>query len=200
MSPTQPTNPCARSRPRRESAAIYCSGIERRIGCLCGGTPLPHATCGCAGELRRNNRCQISWLGRGTGVSSSRFGDVVALGRSVLLYGTRALDRLQQARTYEAVVLGHALPDVDASAAAGRGTGSDLTKGRADAGLRSADSGAGLQQINTIAGFDAVWELDIFGKFRREFEVSPECAPASPSSAAIVAVRVCTRSRMLVGI
>jgi len=83
-----------------------------------------------------------------------------------------ALDRLQQARTYEAVVVGHALPDVEASAAAGRGTGSDLTKGRADTGLRSADNGAGLQRINTIAGFDAVWELDLFGKFRREFQAA----------------------------
>ncbi|HEY3659573.1 MAG TPA: efflux transporter outer membrane subunit [Steroidobacteraceae bacterium] len=83
-----------------------------------------------------------------------------------------ALDRLQQARTYEAVVVGHALPEVDASAAAGRGTGSDLTKGRADTALRSADNGAGLQQINTIAGFDAAWELDLFGKFRREFEAA----------------------------
>jgi NodT family efflux transporter outer membrane factor (OMF) lipoprotein len=83
-----------------------------------------------------------------------------------------ALDRLQQARTYEAVVIGFALPEVDASAAAGRGTGSDLTKGRADQALRSADNGTGLQQINTIAGFDAVWELDLFGKFRREFEAA----------------------------
>ncbi len=83
-----------------------------------------------------------------------------------------ALDRLQQARTYEAVVLGDALPRAGASAAAGRGTGSDLTKGRADPVLRSADTGAGLQQINTIAGFSAVWELDIFGKYRREFEVA----------------------------
>jgi NodT family efflux transporter outer membrane factor (OMF) lipoprotein len=83
-----------------------------------------------------------------------------------------ALDRLQQARTYEAVVIGHALPEVDAGAAAGRGTGSDLTKGRAEQALRSADNGAGLQQINTIAGFDAVWELDLFGKFRREFEAA----------------------------
>jgi NodT family efflux transporter outer membrane factor (OMF) lipoprotein len=83
-----------------------------------------------------------------------------------------ALDRLQQARTYEAVVVGHALPEVDASAAAGRGTGSDLTKGRAEQGLRSADTGTGLRQINTIAGFDAVWELDLFGKFRREFEAA----------------------------
>jgi NodT family efflux transporter outer membrane factor (OMF) lipoprotein len=83
-----------------------------------------------------------------------------------------ALDRLQQARTYEAVIVGHALPEVNASAAAGRGTGSDLTKGRADAALRSADTGSGLSQINTIAGFDAAWELDIFGKFRREFEAA----------------------------
>jgi NodT family efflux transporter outer membrane factor (OMF) lipoprotein len=83
-----------------------------------------------------------------------------------------ALDRLQQARTYEAVVVGHALPEVDASAAAGRGTGSDLTKGRADQALRSADNGTGLQRINTIAGFDTVWELDLFGKFRREFEAA----------------------------
>jgi NodT family efflux transporter outer membrane factor (OMF) lipoprotein len=83
-----------------------------------------------------------------------------------------ALDRLQQARTYEAVVVGHALPDVDASAAAGRGTGSDLTKGRADSVLRSADNGSGLQRINTIAGFDSVWELDLFGKFRREFQAA----------------------------
>jgi NodT family efflux transporter outer membrane factor (OMF) lipoprotein len=80
-----------------------------------------------------------------------------------------ALDRLQQARAYETVVLGYALPEVDATGAAGRGTGSDLTKGRAGQALRSADSGAGLQQINTIAGFDAVWEIDLFGKFRREF-------------------------------
>jgi len=81
-----------------------------------------------------------------------------------------ALDRLQQARAYEAVVLGYALPEVDASGAAGRGTGSDLSKGRADQALRSADNGTGLQHINTIVGFDAVWELDLFGKFRREFQ------------------------------
>jgi NodT family efflux transporter outer membrane factor (OMF) lipoprotein len=83
-----------------------------------------------------------------------------------------ALTRLQQARTYEAVVVGHALPEVNASAAAARGTGSDLTRERADTALRSADNSAGLQHINTIAGFDAVWELDLFGKFRREIEAA----------------------------
>ena len=90
-----------------------------------------------------------------------------------------ALDRLQQARTYEAVVLGDELPIVGASGGAGRGTGSDLTKGRADPYLRSADTGAGLQHINTVAGFDAVWELDIFGKFRREIQATRADAQAA---------------------
>jgi NodT family efflux transporter outer membrane factor (OMF) lipoprotein len=83
-----------------------------------------------------------------------------------------ALDRLQQARTYEAVVAGAALPAVDASAAAGRGTGTDLSKGRADQVLRSADTSSGIKQINTLAGFSAMWELDLFGKFRREIEAA----------------------------
>jgi NodT family efflux transporter outer membrane factor (OMF) lipoprotein len=89
-----------------------------------------------------------------------------------------ALTRLQQARTYESVVVGHALPEVDAGAAAARGTGSDLTRGRADTPLRSADTSTGLQHINTIAGFDAVWELDVFGKYRRAFEAARADAQA----------------------
>ena len=93
-----------------------------------------------------------------------------------------ALTRLQQARNYEAVVAGHALPEVDASAAAGRGTGSDLTKGRAEQGLLSADNASGLQHINTIAGFDAVWELDLFGKYRREFEAARYDAQAAAAA------------------
>jgi NodT family efflux transporter outer membrane factor (OMF) lipoprotein len=83
-----------------------------------------------------------------------------------------ALTRLQQARTYESVVVGHAVPEVDVSAAAGRGTGSDLARGRAAQPLVSADNGSGLQHINTIAGFDAVWEIDVFGKYRRAFEAA----------------------------
>jgi outer membrane protein TolC len=36
----------------------------------------------------------------------------------------------------------------------------------------SADNTNGLQHINTLVGFDAVWELDLFGKFRREYEAA----------------------------
>ena len=93
-----------------------------------------------------------------------------------------ALTRLQQARNYEAVVLGHALPEVDASGAAARGTGTDLARGRAEQGLVSADNSSGLQHINTLAGFDAVWELDIFGKYRREFEAARYDAQAAAAA------------------
>jgi NodT family efflux transporter outer membrane factor (OMF) lipoprotein len=83
-----------------------------------------------------------------------------------------ALTRLQEARTYEAVVVSSALPQVNASAAAGRGTGSDLGRGRADQALVSATNTAGLKQVNLLEGFDGGWELDLFGKFRREIEAT----------------------------
>jgi NodT family efflux transporter outer membrane factor (OMF) lipoprotein len=90
-----------------------------------------------------------------------------------------ALVRLQQARTYEAEVVGHALPEVDATAAEGRGTGSDLDRGRATQPLVSAANTTGVQQINTLAGFDAVWELDIFGGYRRAFQAARFSAQAA---------------------
>ncbi len=93
-----------------------------------------------------------------------------------------ALTRLQQARTYEAGIIGSALPEVDASGAAGRGTGSDLSRGRAQNALRSADNSAGLQHINSIGGFDSVWEIDLFGKYRREIEAARDQADAAAAA------------------
>ena len=78
-----------------------------------------------------------------------------------------ALDRLQAARTFEAAVIGTVLPEAGGSAGAGRGTGSDLTRGRVAPALHSADNATGLQHLNEAGGFDAVWELDIFGRYRR---------------------------------
>ena len=90
-----------------------------------------------------------------------------------------ALDRLQAARTYEISVTGTVLPTVGASAAAGRGTGSDLTRSRASNILYSADNSSGLKQINEVGGFDAAWQLDVFGKYRREIEAARADAQAS---------------------
>ncbi|HEX8783414.1 MAG TPA: hypothetical protein VF764_08590, partial [Steroidobacteraceae bacterium] len=71
-----------------------------------------------------------------------------------------ALDRLQAARTFEAAIIGTVLPEAGAAIGAGRGTGSDLTRGRAPSTLRAGDDSADLKQINVVGGFDALWELD----------------------------------------
>jgi len=81
-----------------------------------------------------------------------------------------ALNRLQQARAQEAVVIGMALPAVEGSAGGGWGTGSDLARGRVSQTLVSAETGIGVSQIVNIVGFDAAWEIDVFGKFRRAIE------------------------------
>jgi NodT family efflux transporter outer membrane factor (OMF) lipoprotein len=83
-----------------------------------------------------------------------------------------ALDRLQEARTYEAALLGTVLPDAEGSIGAARGTGSDLARGRASQSLISGTNTAGIQHINTVGGFDSVWELDVFGKYRREMQAA----------------------------
>ncbi|HEV2229460.1 MAG TPA: efflux transporter outer membrane subunit [Steroidobacteraceae bacterium] len=83
-----------------------------------------------------------------------------------------ALDRLQAARTFEAAIIGTVLPVADAAGGGGRGTGSDLARGRAPQTQVSATNGAGLEHINEVGGFDAFWELDVFGKYRREIEAA----------------------------
>ena len=83
-----------------------------------------------------------------------------------------ALDRLQQARAQEFVVIGSALPILGGSEGGGIGTGSDLGRGRASQTLVSAENGAGIGQINNLVGFDAAWEIDVFGKYRRAIEAA----------------------------
>ncbi len=101
-----------------------------------------------------------------------------------------ALDRLQEARTYEAGLVGTVLPVAEASGGAGRGTGSDLGRGRASQSLVSATTAPGLSQINALGGFDAAWELDLFGKFRREIEAARYDAQAAAAARNAVLVSV----------
>jgi NodT family efflux transporter outer membrane factor (OMF) lipoprotein len=87
-------------------------------------------------------------------------------------------------------VYGTVLPVADASAGAARGTGSDLTRGRAAQSLIAADDTTGLKHINEIGGFDAVWELDVFGKYRREIQAvrADTQATGAARNAVLVAV------------
>jgi NodT family efflux transporter outer membrane factor (OMF) lipoprotein len=85
-----------------------------------------------------------------------------------------ALTRVQEAREQQIVVAGAMLPTVGGSGTVATGTGTDLTKGRVAQSIRAGDSTAGFKQIWQMAGFDAGWELDLFGKYRRELEAATE--------------------------
>lgn len=93
-----------------------------------------------------------------------------------------ALTRVQEARTMEAVAMGEALPSVGASAAAGAGTGHDFTDGRVASPLTSAVDTQGVRHVRQAGGFDAVWEIDLFGKFRREIEAAHADAEAAAAA------------------
>ena len=101
-----------------------------------------------------------------------------------------ALMRLQEARAREYIVTGGALPLVDVSAAAARGSGSDSTRGRVPGPLHSGDSTAGLKEITEVAGLDATWEIDLFGRFRREIEASRADAQAAAAARSAVLISV----------
>lgn len=101
-----------------------------------------------------------------------------------------ALDRLQAARTYEAGLVGTALPAVEAGGAYGRGTGDDAVRGLAPEPLVSADNSHGVTQVNAVGGFDAVWELDVFGRVRREIEAAHYDAEAAADARNAVLVSV----------
>jgi NodT family efflux transporter outer membrane factor (OMF) lipoprotein len=83
-----------------------------------------------------------------------------------------ALTRLQEARTMEVAVNGRELPVAGASGAAGRGSGTNSTKGRISAPLNAGSNTTGLKEITQVVGFDAGWELDLFGRYRREAEAA----------------------------
>jgi NodT family efflux transporter outer membrane factor (OMF) lipoprotein len=83
-----------------------------------------------------------------------------------------ALTRVQEARSQQIVVVGAMLPTVGGSGTVATGSGSDLTKGRVAQSIRAGDSTTGFRQIWQMAGFDAGWELDLFGKYRRQLEAA----------------------------
>ena len=90
-----------------------------------------------------------------------------------------ALDRLQEARTRVLETIGAALPSGEASASKGVGTGSDVTRSRVSPELTSAVNTSGFDKVTEVGGFAAGWDLDIFGKHRREIEASQYDAEAA---------------------
>jgi len=81
-----------------------------------------------------------------------------------------AVNHLQEAREAEAVVTGQSLPAAEFALGAGRGTGSNVTKGRISQPLNAGTNTTGYKEITQVLGFDAAWEVDLFGQLRRESE------------------------------
>jgi NodT family efflux transporter outer membrane factor (OMF) lipoprotein len=82
-----------------------------------------------------------------------------------------AIARLQEAEATRAGVLGGFFPAISATGAAGRGTGSDLTRGLVEPPLSSADNRNG-GTIKQVGGAAAGMPIDLFGQLRRELEAS----------------------------
>jgi NodT family efflux transporter outer membrane factor (OMF) lipoprotein len=85
-------------------------------------------------------------------------------------------ERLQEARAMETSLTGSGIggvgstPGVDVSLGAGRGTGSNSTKGRVAPPLNAATNTQGYKEITQVFGFDSAWEIDFFGRYTRLIE------------------------------
>src|ERR1700720_1196561 len=101
-----------------------------------------------------------------------------------------ALARLQQARAQQFVAIGAALPKAGLSAGAALGTGTDNTRARVADTLHSAANTTGYNHLDEAGGLDTAWELDIFGKLRREVEASNLDALAAAKARDAVLVSV----------
>ena len=101
-----------------------------------------------------------------------------------------AMTRLQEARMIQAAMWGQMLPSVWTTGAVARGTGNNSVKGRDGYALDSATNTTGMKEITQVVGFDAVWEVDLFGKLRRELEAAnaDAAAVADARNAVLVAL------------
>lgn len=101
-----------------------------------------------------------------------------------------ALTHLQEAREQHAGLIGTALPQIAASAAGGRGSGSDVTRSGALPALRAGDNKGNLAQIRQVAGFAASWEPDLFGGYRRAIEAGRYDVQAAEAARQVVLLSV----------
>jgi NodT family efflux transporter outer membrane factor (OMF) lipoprotein len=82
------------------------------------------------------------------------------------------LTRVQEVRSQEIVALGAMLPTVGGSGTVATGSGTDLTRGRVAPSIRAGGVTSDVRSISRMGGLDAVWELDLFGKYRRSLEAA----------------------------
>jgi len=89
-----------------------------------------------------------------------------------------ALARVQEARARVFGTGARELPVVQVAAGGGGGTGSDETNGRLPSDFRAAENAKGLTYIAGAGGAVADWDLDLFGRIKREVEAEQDDAEA----------------------
>lgn len=85
-----------------------------------------------------------------------------------------ANERLAESRAQRSVVVAGLLPELDSSLGLGRGSGTNSVRGRIDSPLNTAVNTRGVRQVTKAAGFDATWEVDLFGHVRRQIEAATD--------------------------
>jgi NodT family efflux transporter outer membrane factor (OMF) lipoprotein len=83
-----------------------------------------------------------------------------------------AIARLGEARSQRYVVAADWWPGVALSGAAGKSSGTNATRGRVDAPLNAASNTRNLRTITMLGGFDATWEIDLFGRVTRAVQAA----------------------------
>src|ERR1700733_10127778 len=89
-----------------------------------------------------------------------------------------ALNRIQEARAALVVIADQALPVSGATGGGGVGTGADETRNRVAPTFRSAVNGTSFSSVQEAGGFEANWDLDLFGRVRRAVEAQAYDAEA----------------------
>lgn len=150
-----------------------CGAVSLLSGCAVGPDYLPPAFIGPAAE-------EVSW-GDPDGAAIARWWPLLGdpelnslVERAVFSNPSIeiALARIKIARANEIAVRGAALPESGASVGAARSTGTNSARGRVTSPLHSGTNSTGLKEITDVGGFDASWEIDLFGKNRRLLEAA----------------------------
>jgi NodT family efflux transporter outer membrane factor (OMF) lipoprotein len=89
-----------------------------------------------------------------------------------------AIARLGEARSWRYVIAADWWPGVGVGGAAAKGTGTNVTRGRVSAPLNSASNTKNVKTITMLGGFDASWEVDLFGRVTRAVQAADADAEA----------------------
>ncbi len=166
------------------------AGVVALTGCSVGPdfrepdvrTPAAFVAEASAGSVRASRRTEVDLRRWWRSLRDSELDSLIDRALNSNFDLAIALTRIQAAREGIVVVAGAALPEVTISAGGGGGTGSDESKGRASPEFRAADNGKNLTAIDETGGFAAGWDLDLFGKVKRQVEAATDQAEALKSA------------------